>query len=413
MRLDGLRRLLLGAFTARGAVFGADPTTIEHIQDKFQDRARALFYSRLAFLAIGLLALVIPAWTRSLGLRLPLAAYAYLTIVSYHAGAYIAIGRRGQKPATFASLCLDILVLIYLVASSGGLRSPLMPTQLVFTLFFALLFPSPLAILPPLLTLPIVAKIDQLLGAHLGASDILLVLWYSALNCMVVWAVVYLNAREEGSFREIVTLQRERRRALLAEERARLAREIHDGLGASLSGVVLQAEYLETQMAADAPLAREVHELRAAAAEGMDELRRAVSMMRDDFDLVPALEDSVAQFGSRHRLETRIESAGVERALDPETQLCLFRVLKEALTNVARHAAARTVTVSVRFDPDLVRLRVADDGRGFDATAAHPGHYGLRNMQERAERAGGSLALTTSVGAGTVVDLALPVRGEA
>jgi signal transduction histidine kinase len=399
----------LGAFTARS---GSDQTTITHSQDRFADRARALFYSRLAFLAIGLLALVVPAWTGALGLRLPTAAYAYVVIVTYQAISFIAIGRRFQKSATFVSLCLDILIVIYLVGSSGGLRSPLMPTQLVFTLFFALLFPSPLAILPPLLTLPIVAKIDQLLGASLGGGDILLVLWYSVLNCMVVWAVVYANAREEVSLREILALQRERRRAMLAEERARLAREIHDGLGASLSGVVLQAEYLETQVPAEAPLARDVHELRAAAAEGMEELRRAVSMMRDDFDLVPALEDAVAQFGARHRLEARVESSGVERTLDPETQLCLFRVLKEALANVARHAAARSVTVTLRFEDDTVRLRVADDGHGFDPAAARPGHYGLRNMHERAERSGGTLTVTSAPGQGTAVELAVPLRGE-
>jgi two-component system sensor histidine kinase DegS len=390
----------------------ADPTTLIHTRDRFTARARALFYTRLAFLAVGLLALVVPAWTRALGLRLPAAAYAYLVIVAYHAGAYVMIGRRGQKGATFASLCLDIVVLISLCAASGGLRSPLMPTQLVFTLLFALLFPSPLAILPPLLTLPLVAKIDQLLGARLGGSDILLLLWYSCLNTVVVWAVVYLDSREAQSFREVIALQRERRRAMLAEERARLAREIHDGLGAALSGVLLQAEYLETQAPEGTPLGKEVRELRASAAEGMDELRRAVQMMRDDFDLVPALEDHVAQFGARLRLEAHFESSGVERTLDPQTQLCFFHVLKEALANVARHSGGHRVHVTLRFDEQEAALRVVDDGDGFDPAEARPGHYGLRNMRERAERVGGVLSIASDPGRGTTVELRAPYRTE-
>jgi two-component system sensor histidine kinase DegS len=390
----------------------ADETTLIHVREKFTSRARALFYARLAFLAIGLLALVVPAWTRSLGLRLPTAAYAYVFIVAYHISAYVVIGRRGQKVATFTSLCLDILVLIYLCAASGGLRSPLLPTQLVFTLFFALLFPSPLAILPPLLMLPLVAKIDQLLGAKLGPGDILLLLWYSILNCVVVWAVVYGDSREEAGFREILGLQRERRRAMLAEERARLAREIHDGLGAAMSGVVLQAEYLETQAPEGSPLAKEVRELREAASEGMDELRRAVQMMRDDFDLLPALEDHVAQFGQRMRLDARFDTSGAERSLDAQMQLCLFSVLKEALANVARHAAAHGVTVALDFGEKEAVLRVADDGQGFDPEVPRPGHYGVRNMRERAERVGAVLRIESGPRKGTSVEMRVPYRPE-
>ena len=78
----------------------ADPTTLIHVREKFTSRARALFYARLAFLALGLLALVVPAWTRSLGLRLPTAAYAYLFIVAYHIGAgFVPVRKKGKLPA--------------------------------------------------------------------------------------------------------------------------------------------------------------------------------------------------------------------------------------------------------------------------------------------------------------------------
>jgi signal transduction histidine kinase len=144
----------------------------------------------------------------------------------------------------------------------------------------------------------------------------------------------------------------------------------------------------------------------------MDELRRAVQMMRDDFDLLPALEDHVVQFGQRMRLETRFEASGTERNLDPQTQLCLFHVLKEALANVARHAAAKTATVSLRFDEKEAVLRVVDDGAGFDPELPRPGHYGVRNMRERAERVGAVLKIESGAGKGTSVELRVPYRPE-
>ena len=386
----------------------ADQTTLLHFQDKFSARARALFSVRLAFLAIGLLALLVPAWSQSLGLRLPTAAYVYIMLIGSYMAAYLSIGRRWQKPATFVSLCIDVLVLISLCAVSGGLRSPLMPTQIVFTLFFALLFPTPLAILPPLLMLPLLAKVDQLLGVRLGGGDILLLLWYSVLNIAVVWAVVYFDGQEEASFRQVLEAQRERRRAEVAEERAKLAREIHDGLGATLSGILLQAEYLETQVGEDAPLGREIRELRAAASEGMEELRRAVQMMRDDFDLVPALEDLVAQLSSRLKMEIEFLVSGVERRLAAQVHLTVFHVVKEALVNAARHSGAKEAKVTLDFGEREVVVRISDQGQGFDPEVTKAGHYGLKNMRERAERVGASLKIESARSKGTTVELRVP-----
>ncbi len=386
-----------------------DRTILGHDRERFETRARALFYARLALMAIGLGVLLVPAWHTALNISLPTGVYFYLLILAYHVGSYLWVGRRGATAVVFVTLCLDLLVLLYLVAGTGGLKSPLMPAQLVFTMLFALLFPSPLYLIPPLLTLPVMAKVDQILGTQTAPADLLVVLWYSALNVTVVYVMVYLEGRERQSFREVMRLQRQRRQAALESERARIAREIHDSVGAALSGVILQAEYLGSRMEPGEDR-QEMQELRDAASEGMEELRRAVSLMRKEFSLVPAVGDLVAAFGQRHHVEAELSCEGREPLdLDPERQLVLFRIAQEALTNVARHAAASTVQVRLDFRTDRVLLEVKDDGTGFDPEAVRTGHYGLRNMHERAARVGGELNISSREGEGTAVALDVPL----
>ena len=387
-----------------------DQTVFHHVQERFATRARALFYARLALMAVVLAALVVPAWRVSMGLSLPEGAYWYLLVLAYHVGSYLWVGRSYARAVVFATLCLDLLANLYLVAASGGIKSPLMPTQLVFTMLFALLYPTPLAIIPPLLILPVVAKIDQILGTQTLPGDLLLLLWYTALNITVVYVVVYLEGRERGAFQEVVRLQRERREAALDSERTRIAREIHDSVGAALSGVMLQAEYLLSHVR-QGETHDELEELRESAAEGMEELRRAVSIMRHEFHLVTSVTEYVSAFGARQRIETTCEVRGLEQDLDPERQLVLFRILQEALANVARHAGASRVEVELSFHEGRTRLAVRDDGRGFEPEKVVAGHYGLRNMSERASKAGGILEIDSAPGRGSRITVVLPIPG--
>jgi signal transduction histidine kinase len=386
-----------------------DPTIHRHALERFETRARALFYARLALMSVGLGALAVPPWHRSLNIPMPFGVYAYLLILGYQVASYVWVGRRHARAVIFASLCLDLLVFLALVAASGGIKSPLMPTQLVFTMLFALLYPTPLAIIPPLLTLPVLAKLDQILGTQTLPGDLLLLLWFSALNVTVVYVMVYLEGRERSAFQQVVELQHHRRESALVTERTRIAREIHDSVGAALSGVLLQAEYLIPR-AGSGELRAELDELRETAAQGMDELRRAVSVMRHEFNLSASAADYVQAFGQRHHLTARCEIEGLEPDLPPELQLVLFRVLQEALSNVARHAAAAHVEVRFRFAEDRASLEVRDDGQGFEPTSVQAGHYGLRNMSERASRLGGTLRLTSSPGQGTRLEVEVPLR---
>lgn len=380
--------------------------------DRFVARARALFYARLMFLTLGLAILAVPVWRDYFGFT-PLAWGAYFFMLLYSVANYLLLGQpRTGRVVTYLTLCLDLVAMVVVIVKpqvGGGLQSPLLATQLVFTTLFALLYPKPLAILPPLLALPITTRLDQLLDRSPTAVEVLTLAWYLALNFITIYVLVYLNQREVAAHREVVELQGDLKELAVIEERNRLAREIHDGLGASLSSVIIQTEYL-TQLSKDDAVKRELAELKASAEEAIEELRRSLSMMREDFDLATGLEDYARTFAERTQLPLHFSATGSPLArVAPESSLALFRVLQECLANAARHAHAQRVDVSLALGEESVLLTVRDDGRGFDPGAARPGHYGLVHMHERANKVGGSVQIEAAPGAGVAIRFTVPV----
>jgi signal transduction histidine kinase len=387
--------------------------TLSWEQDRFVARARALFYARMMFLSLGLLIIGVPAWARYFGFHGPVALFGYFSMLLYSVANYLVIDhRRAGRWVTYITLCLDLTIMVIVIAKpqvGGGLNSPFLATQLLFTTLFAILFPKPLAILPPLLALPLTTQLDQLLNRSTSPIDLLTVLWYSGLNVIIVYVLVYLNEREVAAHREVVELQAELKDLAVVEERSRLAREIHDGLGASLSSLIIQSEYL-LQIAEDDSLKSEIGELKASAEEAIEELRRSLKMMREDFELASGLEEYAQTFQDRTQLKVNFEKHGHPEKLSPDAQLTLFRVLQECLSNAAKHAHAQEVQVQLTFDVTNVLLAVRDDGRGFDPSQTPAGHYGLLNMHERAMKIGGNVVIDSSPGAGSQISLTLPVR---
>ncbi|HSP78779.1 MAG TPA: sensor histidine kinase [Myxococcaceae bacterium] len=380
-------------------------------QDRFVARARALFYARLMFLSLGLLILAVPTWSLYFGLRGPFAFVGYFPLLLYSIANFLVIDHpRAGRQVTYVTLCLDLVIMGVLIAKpqvGGGLQSPLLATQLLFTTLFAILYPKPLAILPPMLALPVTTRLDLLLDREVTAVELFTLLWYSALNFIIVYVVVYLNEREAAAHREVVELQGDLKELAVVEERSRLAREIHDGLGASLSSMIIQSEYI-LGLAGDEALRAEIRELKATAEESIEELRRNLRMMREDFELGQGLEDYVKTFSERTQQDIRFERSGLPRKLTPDAQLSLFRVLQESLSNALKHAEARQVRVKLDFSPERVHLVIQDDGKGFDPKHTPRGHYGLLNMRERAMKLGGELLVDSTPGAGTQVSFSLP-----
>src|SRR5436853_7420072 len=215
---------LVGGTPARGGLFAGPSERTERSrlfrEDRFLTRARALFYARLAFLVLGLGVIGVPSWSAAFGVGGPKAFAVYLVMVAYSAANYVFLPRKTVgKALTFATLCADLCVLVWLVSMTGGLRSPLLAAQLLFTILFVVLFPTPLAVGPPLLTFPAVAQLDQFLGGHAVVQvDIFILLWYSAINCILVYVMVYLNERDRVKHRELQRLHAQvRELAILAE----------------------------------------------------------------------------------------------------------------------------------------------------------------------------------------------------
>ena len=378
-------------------------------EEKFATRARALFFTRLAFLTIGLVMMSVPQWAQMLSIGGYGSFIVFFGMLGYSIANFLVLpNARIGKIVTFVTLCMDLIVAVYLIGVTGGMKSPLLATQLTYTVLFALLFPKPLAILPPLLTLPVVAKIDQILGIRaIGAADLMVIIWYSALNFIIVYVMVYLHEREDAAQMDILALARDLQGLAVTEERNRLSRDIHDGLGAALSSLIIQAEYIEG-LAQTSELKSEIAELKSCAEDSIDELRRALRMMRADFELCPALEDYCTNFGNRSRMPVEFIREGVPRAMKNDVQLTIFRVLQEALNNARKHAEAKSVQVRISFGESALSMKVSDDGKGFDTGTMKRGHYGLMTMKERASKVGGSAEIESSPGKGTRVLIEIP-----
>ncbi len=383
------------------------------VQERFIARARALFYARMMFLTLGLAILAVPVWHEYFQFT-PLAFAGYFVMLMYSVFNYLALqNARLGRIVTYITLVLDLMVMVIVVVkpqTGGGLANPLLAGQLLFTMLFALLFPKPLLILPPLLALPITARLDQVLNRSPTAIEVLTLMWYLGLNVIIVYVLVYLNEREVAAHREVVELQAELKEFAVVEERNRLAREIHDGLGANLSSLIIQAEYVQN-LAKEAELKTEISDLKSSAEDAIEELRRSLHMMREDFDLSNGVEDYVRTFRDRTQLNVVYSREGQQLTrLPPETSLTLFRVLQECLSNALKHSKAAEVQVVLHFGAENADLTVKDNGVGFDTAVNRPGHYGLVNLRERAAKMSGQVLLESRPGAGTRVVFTVPLE---
>ncbi len=382
-------------------------------QERFVTRARALFYARLMFLTLGLAILAVPRWAFYFGLLGPLSFAGYFAMLFYSVANFLVVDHpRAGRPVTYVTLCLDVVIMVIVLAKpqvGGGLQSPLLATQLLFTTLFALLFPKPLAIVPALMSLPVILRLDLLLDREVTAIEVLTLVWYLGINVIIIYVLSYLNNREMAAHREVVGMQTDLKEMAVIEERNRLAREIHDGLGASLSSMIIQTEYI-LGLAQGGPLRAEIQELKTNAEESIEELRRSLQMMREDFELTQGLEEYAKTFQERTQTNIQFERTGTARRLAPDAELALFRILQECLTNAARHAESRLVQVRLDYEEARVQLLVRDDGKGFDPKNSPRGHYGLLNMHERAMKLGATLLVDSAPGAGTRVSFSLPDR---
>lgn len=200
------------------------------------------------------------------------------------------------------------------------------------------------------------------------------------------------------------------------EERTRIARDLHDELGAQLTGIGMALGQLREQ------LAREKHpwqaqadyagQLLQQASEGMERIIDDLHPAIVEFGLVDALTWQCRHFSRQSGLDCKLQCDPGLQSGDEFVVLSLLRILREALNNAARHAHARRIEVRLYTEGERLHLSVADDGSGFDPERVPRGGrtgQGLANMRQRAQALGGSLVLAPRPGGGTVVRVDMPV----
>jgi two-component system, NarL family, sensor histidine kinase UhpB len=205
------------------------------------------------------------------------------------------------------------------------------------------------------------------------------------------------------------------RTALAAQEaeRLRVAQELHDEIGQTLTAVTIQAERSADGDPALAPQA--LRNIADSIRASLDEVRRIARELRpealDDLGLVNALIALCGRLGARNSPGVRRELQTQLPPLSADVELVLYRIAQESLTNALRHAEAESVTVSLEADAAEVTLRVSDDGKGMPAQLP-PGTGGIAGMRERALLVGGRLSIESRPGQGTEVRLAVPVEQD-
>ncbi len=244
-----------------------------------------------------------------------------------------------------------------------------------------------------------------------------------------------LRSFEAETRREIARLQAERlheaqrREALRGEllqqvvsaqeaERQRIARELHDETGQALTAIGLGLRGASTSLRQDVDkAAANLRQLEGLVVHSLNELQRLIADLRpshlDDLGLPSALRWYVNQVQQRVPLKIGVEIFGEPYPIEPTANTALFRVAQEAITNIIKHAQAKSAKVCLCYEPELIRLRVEDDGIGFDvpqARARTRPTWGLTGVEERAALLGGKCQIVSQPGAGTRIEVTVPYR---
>jgi two-component system nitrate/nitrite sensor histidine kinase NarX len=204
-----------------------------------------------------------------------------------------------------------------------------------------------------------------------------------------------------------------RRKYSLSAEQQRIARDVHDTLGHSLAFLRLRLDHISMEF--DQPgmdkMRKEVEALRDVAKEAYDQMREVLNQLNAESDsrLSDTLNDYADKISQRASFEVEIEHAGQQRDLPPLVRRNVLYIFREILTNVEKHAQARHVGVKLKWQPACLEVEVQDDGVGFNPQAgAATGHFGIRNMQDRADEIRAQFSIASAPRRGTRHMLRIP-----
>lgn len=217
---------------------------------------------------------------------------------------------------------------------------------------------------------------------------------------------------------ENARLAAEAQHCLVAEERRRIAKEMHDGLAQRLFSASLGMEFCKKRLNGESDeVSTRLSEAQRTVQEGLGELRQYIFDLRpqalDRLGLAGAIRKHMEELLRPERVHHELRVAGGARPLAPTTETCVYRVAQELVANAAKHSQSDVVKVMLTFETDRVRLQVKDQGVGFDVRAAgdraeKEQRLGLKGISERIEAVGGNLQVVSSPGRGTTVRVSVP-----
>jgi signal transduction histidine kinase len=200
------------------------------------------------------------------------------------------------------------------------------------------------------------------------------------------------------------------------DERRSVARELHDGLNQTLAMLGVEVSIALDQLPATARSARrQLHQIGIRVEQLSEEVRqishRLHPALLEHLGLVSALRSFCAEFEESRHIDVLLVCEGSADQVPFPMAACLYRIVQEALFNVAKHANAKEVTITLALNEREIRLSIADDGRGFDVI--QPGHHsglGLISMEERTRIVGGRFSIDSHIGAGTRIEIVVPAK---
>lgn len=361
------------------------------------------------FVAVLIIALVLQPTSASLVAQADVLARYSLGIPAALLGAWaLMTQQRTFREHNMAQFGRDLIwattaLLLYGVVGQLFVReTPLVPSNMINSALFLQLFGIPVQLFRGL------------------AAVMLLVFMVRALNAFDVEGRRRLEAANQArlnALNQVVDAQE--------VERKRIARELHDATGQSLTAIALGLRGVEMHIEnCDTPqlgLLEKVREIKTYSTNALGELRQLIADLRpsilDDMGLAAALKWYVQSYQQRRSLPSELIVQGEPVRLPAEYETVLFRITQEALTNIAKHARASRVVVTLQFTPGLVSLAVEDNGRGFDPDQAlqrtsRGAGWGLLGMRERAGLIGGQVSIDSSPGQGARIQVTVPIPRE-
>jgi signal transduction histidine kinase len=298
---------------------------------------------------------------------------------------------------TVPTIAFVYLLLVLALASTRGLYAAILTSLLAFLCFDFFFFPPPYTFL--------VVKAEDLF-------TLVVFLTTAIITGQMALALRRRAEQARSREREMRSLYEQAQELASLQERQRLARELHDSVSQVLYSIGLGAHTARGALEDDPEQAiASIDYVLALSEAGLAEMRALIFELRPESmeleGLLAALSRQVAVLRTRYKLTVNAD-LGEEPDLSLEMKQALYRIAQEALHNIVRHARANVVELRLTGLANEIMLEVRDNGKGFDTSTPFPGHLGLRSMQERATKMGGTFTIESVPGQGTYVSVRVP-----